>query len=212
MASNPIARATNNGAKLMSLILETKRLILRPFQASDCDPFVTYRNDPLVAQYQGWDTPYSLAQASQFVEAMGQSRPGVPGEWYQFALELKASGAMIGDCAFYLLAEDTRQAEIGFTLARPYQGQGYGTESVTRLLAYLFETFALHRVQANCDVENIASMKLMERLGMRREAHFVENVWYKGRWSSEYWYGLLRCEWLAWPQTGAPWQRDSHYG
>jgi len=179
----------------MPLILETKRLIMRPFQDSDLQSFAAYRADPLVAEYQGWSMPYTQKDAAQLITEMKQQQPAIPGQWYQLALEVKASGVMIGDCAFYTLTNDPRQAEIGFTLARPYQGQGYAYEAVARLLDYLFGELKLHRVRANCDVENQHSSKLLERLGMRREAHFVENLWFKGRWSSEYWYGMLQREW-----------------
>ena len=111
------------------------------------------------------------------------------------AIERKDGGNLIGDCVFHIVAEDAQQAEIGFTLYRQYQGQGYATEAVTRLVDYLFDELHLHRIRAICDVENLASSKLLERIGMRREAHFVENIWFKGRWGSEYAYGLLRHEW-----------------
>ena len=180
----------------MPLILETERLLLRPFQDGDLQSFAAYRADPLVAEYQDWPTPYTQADAAQFVAEMKEQAPFVPGQWYQLALEVKEGGAMIGDCAFYILADDPRQAEIGFTLAQAYQGQGYAQEAGGRLLAYLFGERELHRVRAICDVENDSSIKLLERLGMRREAQFVECLWFKGRWSSEYWYGMLRREWL----------------
>lgn len=143
----------------MTLILETQRLRIRPFQASDLQSFAAYRSDPLVARYQGWETPYTLEQATQFIQAMKSSRPATPGEWYQLAIEMKKDRTMIGDCAFCLLETDSRQAEIGFTLARSYHGLGYGTEAVSRLLEYLYEELGLHRVRANCDIENVASIK-----------------------------------------------------
>jgi RimJ/RimL family protein N-acetyltransferase len=175
--------------------LETERLILRSFTPADAEVFAAYRSDPAVARYQSWEAPYSLAQAKAFIEKLAPVQPGTPGEWYQLALQLKASGQHIGDCAFLVLAEVPQQAEIGFTLARAHQGQGYMTEAARRLLDYLFETFGLHRVSAICDVENTASARVLERLGMRREGHFVESVWFKGRWGSEYGYALLRREW-----------------
>jgi aminoglycoside 6'-N-acetyltransferase len=150
-----------------------------------------------VARYQSWEAPYSPVKAAEFIEELKQTRPGQPGEWYQVALALKATGEMIGDCAFHVLADDPLQAEIGFTLATPYQGQGYGSEAVTRLLAYLFNDLNLHRVRAFCDVENTASARLLERVGLRREGHFIENFWFKGRWASEYAYGILAREWQA---------------
>jgi RimJ/RimL family protein N-acetyltransferase len=177
--------------------LETNRLIIRPFEERDCEPFAAYRGDPLVAEYQGWQMPYTLDLAVAFVAEMKASEPAIPGEWYQLAFELKEGGAMIGDCAFQCSMDDPRQALIGFSLARPYQRQGYALEGVSRLLDYLYRDLNLHRVQAECDVENLSSAKLLERLGMRREAHFVDSLWFKGRWASEYWYGLLQREWLA---------------
>lgn len=183
----------------MALTLETKRLLLRSFQDSDLEAFMSYRSDPAIARYQGWDSPYSREAATAFVQEMKQKQPAAPGEWYQIAIELKVSGEMIGDCAFHILAQDARQAEIAFTLSRPYQSKGYATEAVTRLLDYLFGELGLHRVRAICDVENLASVRLLERIGMRREAHFIENIWFKGAWGSEYWYGLLKQEWEQHP-------------
>jgi RimJ/RimL family protein N-acetyltransferase len=180
----------------MSLVLETDRLILRSFQDTDLKPFVDYRSDRAIAQFQSWDAPYSKANAAKFIQQLQHIKPGTPGEWYQIAIELKMNRQMIGDCAFCVLAEDSQQAEIGFTLARQYQKSGYATEAVTRLLDYLFKSLNLHRVRAICHEENIASAKLLERVGMRREAHFIKNVWFKGQWISEYWYAILRNEWI----------------
>jgi RimJ/RimL family protein N-acetyltransferase len=178
------------------LILDTKRLLLRPLRDADVEPFAAYRSDPEVARYQGWDAPYSMEQAAAFIDEMKHKQPAVRGEWYQLAIELKAGSELIGDCAFHILAADGQQADIGITLARRHQGRGYATEAATRLLDYLFHDLGLHRVGAICDVENLASARLLERLGMRREGHFVENVWFKGRWGSEYLYALVQEEWL----------------
>jgi RimJ/RimL family protein N-acetyltransferase len=175
--------------------LETARLVLRPFRHEDLPTFVAYRSDPEVARYQSWEAPYPEKLAREFLEELDTTKPGARGEWYQLAIELKDNGEMIGDCAFCVLEEDARQAEIGFTLATAYQGRGYAAEGVARLLDYLFDDLSLHRVRANCDADNERSWKLLERLGLRREAHLVEAAWFKGRWSSEYWYAVLRREW-----------------
>ena len=152
------------GAVAMLLMLETDRLILRPFQDSDLQPFVAYRSDPAIARYQGWDAPYSIIKATEFIEEMKRAQPGIPGQWYQIAIALKNTGEMIGDSAFCVLADDERQAEIGFTLAGPYQGYGYATEAVTALLDHLFGKVCLHRVRAICDVDNVDSARLLESL------------------------------------------------
>ncbi|MDZ8108994.1 MAG: GNAT family protein [Nostoc sp. DedQUE12a] len=175
--------------------LETPRLVLRGFQDSDIVAFLSYRSDLQVAKYQSWDTPYSEVEALKFIQSMKQSIPGVLGEWFQVAIELKDTGEMIGDCAFCILADDGRQAEIGFTLMRSHQGKGYATEAVTKLLEYLFTEYKLHRVRANCDRANIASAKLLERVGMRREGHFIKSLWFKGEWVDELWFAILGDEW-----------------
>lgn len=170
---------------------------MRTFQDRDIETFSAYRSDPNVAKYQSWETPYSTEKAADFVAYMQEAQPHAPGGWYQIAIELKGNAQLIGDCAIHTLADDPRQAEIGFTLASAHQGNGYATEAVTRLLNYLFNDVQLHRVTAYCDVENEASAKLLERLGMRREAHTIENIWFKGRWASEYMYAILQREWCG---------------
>ncbi len=178
-------------------VLETQRLCLRLFRDEDREPFAAYRSDPNVARYQGWDAPYSAAQAMTFIDEMKHKRPGMQGEWYQLAIELRLGCKLIGDCAFHILAEDALQADIAVTLASGQQGRGYASEALTCLLDYLFRDLGLHRVRAICDVENVASARLLERLGMRREGHFVENLWFKGCWGSEYLYAVLQREWLG---------------
>ena len=179
------------------LRLETPRLILRPFEDRDVETFSAYRSDPDIARYQGWDAPFSLEKARQFVAEMRRAVPAAPGDWYQLALELKSSGTMIGDFAFKVLAQDPRQAQVGYTLARAYQRQGFATEALTRLLDYLFTDLDLHRVHANLDPENSASARLCARVGMRHEGRFIDSLWFKGRWASEDWYALLQDEWQA---------------
>jgi len=180
-----------------ALELRTIRLLLRPFVPSDATTFALYRSDPEVARYQGWEAPFSVPQAQAFIAGLEHVVPGTPGAWYQLAICLRDTGEQVGDCAFRVLSDEPKQAEIGFTLARPHQGHGYATEAVGELLVHLFGTLQLHRVRAICDVENPASARVLERLGFRREGQFIENAWFKGHWSSEYLYAILGREWSA---------------
>lgn len=179
------------------LNLETPRLFLRPFQEGDAEVFSAYRSDPEIARYQGWETPYTLEQARAFIAEMAAAEPGTPGRWYQLAIERKHKPGLIGDCAFFRRGDDPCQAAIAFTIATHYQHRGYATEASERLLDYLFRELRLHRVTAVCDDANYASIQVLERLGLRREGHAIENVWFKGAWGSEYQYAVLRREWLA---------------
>lgn len=177
------------------MLLETSRLILRRFRTDDRAAFLAYRNDPEVARYQSWES-CSVEEAAEFIETQRLQQPGVPGQWFQFAIELRESAALIGDCAFKLNEDDARQAEIGFTLSRQFQKRGYAAEAVARVLDYAFAELELHRVIAVTDSENHASVALLERLGMRREAHYVKNIWFKGKWGDEFLYAILGNEWL----------------
>ena len=175
--------------------IESERLILRRFRDSDLAPFVAYRNDPEVARYQSWDS-IDEREARAFVREMGSAQPGVPGEWFQFAIESKETGGLIGDCALQVDGQEPYRAEIGFTLAREHQGRGFASEAVSRLLDYAFGVLGLHRVVAIADCRNESSWTLLERIGMRREGHFLDSVWFKGEWSDEYLYAVLKDEWL----------------
>jgi RimJ/RimL family protein N-acetyltransferase len=174
---------------------ETTRLRLRPFTEADLPAFIAYRNDPLIARYQSWEG-ISEAEAYAFLREQQEIQPGVPGQGMQIAIEYKETGALIGDCYFVINEHDKRQAEIGYTLSRAHQGQGFATEAVTCLLTYVFARFQLHRIIAITDCENAASVALLERLGMRREGHFRQNIWFKGKWGDEYLYAILGEEWL----------------
>jgi RimJ/RimL family protein N-acetyltransferase len=176
--------------------IESERLILRRFRDSDLVPFVAYRIDPEVARYQSWDS-FDEREARVFIREMESAQPGMPGEWFQFAVESKETGGLVGDCALQVDGQEPYCAEIGFAFAREHQGKGFASEAVSRLLDYAFDALGLHRVVAIVDCRNKSSWALLERVGMRREGHFLENVWFKGRWSDEYLYAVLKDEWLG---------------
>lgn len=176
--------------------IESARLILRRFADADLSTFLAYLNDPLVARYQTWES-YTEEQARDVIEQQKGLEPGRPGQWFTFAAELKDTKALIGHVALSVKEADQRQAEIGFTFAREYQGKGLAKEAAEAVLDYAFTRLGMHRVVAVTDCENERSVALLGRLGMRREGHFIENIRFKGGWGSEYLYALLRKEWLS---------------
>ena len=181
---------------IRTIRLKTNRLILRPFQEDDLPIFVEYRSDPEVARYQGWTARHTRwSKPGAFLERMKDAVPGTPGTWFQLAMERQAQPGIIGDCAVQVMSEDARQAQIGFTLSRAFQKQGYAVEAVQALLDFLFTEYKLHRVTATCDALNSASARLLERLRMRREGHYIENIWFKGAWGDEFLYAILESEW-----------------
>jgi ribosomal-protein-alanine N-acetyltransferase len=185
------------------LPLYTSRLVLRRFSEPDLPRFMAYRNDPAVARYQSWEG-IELAEATEFIQCHQSQKAGVPGQWLQIAIALKNTGVLLGDCAFKIQEDDPRQATIGVTLARQNQGQGFAREALACLLDAIFERLKLHRVVADTDVENTASWKLLERLGLRREGHLKQSLWFKGRWADEYLYAMLREDWLKHSGRAAP--------
>ena len=174
--------------------LHTERLVLRRFRAADAATLAAYRSDPGVARYQGWDAPFTAEQANSFIAALADTHPDTPGEWFQLAVT--ASGIHIGDVGICVDVDEPRLARVGFTLASDAHGQGYATEAVTAALDYLFGR-GKHRVSAECDPRNGASVALLERLGMRREAHHRSSARWKGEWTDEYVYAVLASEWSA---------------
>jgi len=164
---------------------------------------MAYRNDPEVARYQSWEG-ITEAEARALIQEVKEIQPWTPGEWLQIAIELKETGLLVGDCAFKIEEDDDRRAEIGYTLSRAYQGRGIASEAVSCVLEYAFVSLGLHRVTAITDCENAPSVALLERLGLRREGHFRQNVWFKGKWGDEYLYAILQEEWQNMRSTIKP--------
>jgi RimJ/RimL family protein N-acetyltransferase len=175
--------------------LRGERVALRRFRLTDLTPFVTYRSHPEVARYQSWDAPYPVEKGESLIRAMQRQHPDTPGEWFQFAVTLASTGELIGDCGSKTDAADPRLADIGYTIAHDHQGNGHGTDTVRTLLRYLFEARGKHRVTASCDPRNVASIRLLERLGMRHEGHLRQSVWFNGEWADDLIFAMLEREW-----------------
>ncbi|KPK48206.1 MAG: hypothetical protein AMS22_15750 [Thiotrichales bacterium SG8_50] len=174
----------------------TEQLILRRLELSDAEGIYNYRSDSEVSRYQCW-APGSVAEIQSFIEDQLKLEPDTPGAWFQLAITIGSSGKLIGDLGLHTLVSERRQAEIGITLAPTFQGQGYATEALKGALEYLFVNLKKHRVIGSVDPRNLASIALMERVGMRKEAHMVESLWIKGNWADDLIYAILEREWAT---------------
>ena len=177
--------------------LTTRRLVIRRFASGDADALAAYRSDAEVARYQDWQCPYPVSEARSFIASLHDLAPGTPGTWFQFAVGLASSGALIGDVAIRTSRADARQAELGFTLAAAHQGHGYATEAVRTVVQYAFAKLAMHRVFSRTDARNLRAQRLLERLGFRREGELRESTWFKGAWATDLLYAQLESEWHA---------------
>ena len=171
--------------------LSSARLRLRHEDASSLS---AYRSLPEVARYQYWES-FGLNDAEQLIQLQSNAEPNIPGTWFQLAIVHAATNNLIGDCGLHCLKRDPRQVEMGITIAPAYQGHRYADEAVECVLDYVFGTLDTHRVFASVDVLNRPAIGLCRRLGFRQEAHFVDHLWFKGKWSSEFVFAILRREW-----------------
>ncbi len=179
---------------MQKLIIETERLIIRNLKASDLSDFHFYRSNSEVTKYQGFDV-FTMEQAGEFIKEQIDKEFGKAGEWVQYGIENKARGKIIGDCAIRLDQDDIRIAEIGITISHKEQKNGYAKESLIAILNFLFGIDDFHRVSEIVDAENIASINLLKSVGFRQEGHFIQNIFFKGKWGSELQYAMLKREW-----------------
>lgn len=172
--------------------LATRRLLMRRFRADDASTLASYRSDPAVARYQSWSSPFSVEQAIASVGEFAAGDPLQPG-WFQYAVERTCDHSLVGDVGVRL-HDNLRQAEVGVTMGAAFQGRGYATEALRRVLAHLFTDRGLHKVSAECDARNTASAALLLRLGFHQEGHLRAHTWIKGEWTDDLLFGFLASD------------------
>ncbi len=177
--------------------IETERLRLRLMTEADIDTVHSYQSREDVCQYLLFDPRDRDAVAARVTEHMHRTRLEDKGDYLQLAVERKDDGRMLGDLFFLVKSVENDTAELGWTFHPDHQGKGYATEGARALLALAFDTMSFHRVIAELDPRNDASVNLCLRLGMRHEAHFVEDLWFKGEWADTGIYALLAREYRA---------------
>jgi RimJ/RimL family protein N-acetyltransferase len=171
--------------------INTSRLFIKSLERSDAAGLFAYRSDERVARYQTF-RPTAPEDAAAFID--GNSGPfGIEGTWHQLGIHL--GGQLIGDIGIHFLGPGNLQCEIGYTVSPACQGKGYAKEAVRAVLGFLFDGLGKHRVVASVDLRNAASVALLERLGFRKEGHFVKSVLVDGAWEDAVQYGLLDEEW-----------------
>ena len=180
----------------MRILLLAERLTIRKLERQDAEWLFRYPSTPSVNRFQFWE-PSSVEEVQSFIEASGKVGKDQFGAWCQLGLFLSDRGQLVGDCGFRLLEADPSQAEIAVTVSPEFQGRGFGDEAVRALLDLLILKEGKRRVFASVDPGNTKAVALFKRVGMRAEAHFVESLWFKGRWADDMVFGLLAREYIG---------------
>jgi RimJ/RimL family protein N-acetyltransferase len=177
--------------------LTTERLILRPYRPDDVPSLHAMFGDADVSRYLHWQ-PMDLEQARAKVEQrLRQASIGADSHALVLAAIEAASGQYVGEMMLAIRSAEHLQGEIGWSMHPAFHGRGFATEGAREMLRVGFEVLGLHRIAAECDPRNGASIHVMEKLGMRREADLVESELVKGEWVGTTIFGLLQSEWRA---------------
>lgn len=174
-------------------MIHTERLFLRPIQTTDKEALFYYRSDAQTNAYQSW-IPKTMEEAESFIDK-NQAEFNTPETWFQLVLIEKTSNTLIGDLGIHFMDAQNKQCELGCTLDKHWQSKGYAREAMTAVISYLFNELDKHRIIASVDPGNGPSIRMMEGLGFRREAHFRKSLWWKGEWVDDIIYAILGDEW-----------------
>jgi RimJ/RimL family protein N-acetyltransferase len=174
--------------------LRTERLLLREFTQADFDDVHAYAIDPDVVRYMDWG-PNSLEETQAALERWFVAQARWPRSDVNLAIQNLADRRVIGSIRLSVNDEATRTGDFGYSLASAYWRQGLGTEAARAMVAVGFEVLGLHRIWAECDTRNAGSYGIMEKLGMRREAHLRQDKRARDGWRDSYVYAILAEEW-----------------
>jgi RimJ/RimL family protein N-acetyltransferase len=177
--------------------IETTRLTLRPLTPADFDDVHAYYSRPEVARYLYWeacDPEQTREMLDRNIQRVGIENDG---DGLVLGVVWREVGRVVGHVSLMLARRKHRQGEIGFILNPDYQGRGLATEAAVVMLDLGFDGLGLHRIEGHCDARNVPSARVMERLGMRREAHLRENEIFKGEWGDELYFAILEDEWRS---------------
>lgn len=176
------------------LPIETERLLLRDFRDDDLDAIHAYAIDPEVIRYMTWG-PNTPEVTREVLDRNLERQKTWPRDELSLAVEVKATGAMIGVIALH--DANTDNSAFGYCYSRDHWGKGYGTEAARALAEVAFTHLGHHRIWATCDARNHGSYGVMEKVGMRREGHLIQDARAHDGWRDSYVYALLAEEWRA---------------
>jgi len=175
--------------------ISTERLLLREFEATDGPGLHAFESLPEVTRYQSF-APRSLAESHDFVMASIEAAGEDPRRVYDLVVIVKTEDRVIGRCGFAIGDPDDEQAVLWYTLHPDSWGHGYAPEAARAMVNFGFRELGLHRIWADTDPENVASIRVLEKLGLRREGHLRENARINDAWADSLIYAILESEWM----------------
>jgi [ribosomal protein S5]-alanine N-acetyltransferase len=193
-AASLFAASATSASKWFPIV--TERLTLREFRNADEADIHEYGGDPEVSTFTDWG-PNTPAQTRQVLQERLDAQHGWPRREVALAIELLAERKVIGSIDLTIDDRLPRTASFGYVLNRNHWNRGYTSEAARAILRVAFDDLKMHRVWATCDARNVASWRVMEKLGMRREAEFRDDVLQKGAWRDSYLYAILADEFVA---------------
>jgi ribosomal-protein-alanine N-acetyltransferase len=171
----------------------TERLLLREFRLEDAAAINLYASDPEVTRHTSWETsPEHITSA--ILKMWIADQANWPRKSIPLGIELRSNGDFIGSTGFASIDDENSTGTFGFGLRKEYWGQGYASEAVQSLLGFAFHTLELHRMVAECFVENSASVRVLEKAGMRLEGRFRQNQRKGTGWRDSFLYAILSEE------------------
>lgn len=177
------------------LPVATERLTLRPYRPGDAAALLALLSDPGVVRYLYSEPLRAEGLSTAMEQRVRPATVEAEGDVVKLAAELRATGQYVGEMTLFHRSSRDRRGEIGYVVSPRFSGRGLATEGAAALLRLGFEVVGFHRIEAQCDGRNLASARVMERLGMRREAHFIKNEFVKGEWTDALVYAVLAEEW-----------------
>lgn len=171
--------------------IRTPRLVLRELRLEDAEAANLYESDPEVVRYASHGVR-TLAESRAYIERGLADPTAEPRTVFDFAVT--AGGLYVGRAGFKVTDTESKQGMLWWVLGPAHQGRGYATEAMAAVIELAFGEVGLHRVYADIDPRNAPSLRVAERLGMRREGHLVESLWLKGEWVDSVFFGLLDRE------------------
>ena len=175
--------------------IETARLRLRPYTSADFEPLFAMRSDAESVRYLYFGQQAEDEVRATLARKIAGTSVGAQGDVLHLAAELLETGEFVADVILCWVSEEHSLGEIGYSVHPAHAGRGYATEATRPLLRVAFEGLGLHRVMGRLEARNAASARVLEKLGLRLEAHLVENEWVKDEWQSELVYAILDREW-----------------